>query len=504
MEQQLIPQLEPFDEHNRRLAGNVHPPDWTNPVPKGRYNMVVIGAGTAGLVTAAGAAGLGAKVALVERDLMGGDCLNVGCVPSKALLACARAAAAARGSAAYGVRIDGAVMVDFPAVMQRMRKLRAAISPNDSARRFHDLGVDVFLGEGRFAGPDSIKVNGATLRFSRACIATGARAARLPVPGLAEAGFLTNETVFSLTKLPPRMAVIGAGPIGCELSQAFARFGSSVTLLEQGPQILGREDRDAADRVAEALKRDGVDIKCGAAIAAVERGGADKILRIEGGLEVRADEILLGAGRTPNLEGLNLDAAGIEHDRSGLKVDDRLRTTNRRVFGAGDVCFPYKFTHVADATARIVLRNALFFGRARASALTIPWCTYTDPEIAHVGIYPREAQRRGIEIDTFTVELGDVDRAILDGQEQGFLKVHVRRGSDAIVGATLVGAHAGEIISELTLAMKTGAGLGAVADTIHPYPTQAEAIKRAADAYGRTRLTPRVKRMFEWLMRMRR
>ena len=502
-----IPALFPLDEHNRTLMSNVHPPQWVNPEPAGRYNLVVIGAGTAGLVTAAGAAGLGAKVALIERDLMGGDCLNVGCVPSKALIRCARAYADVRDAKEFGVEVPRAVEVNFPAVMERMRKLRSGISHHDSAHRFRDLGVDVFIGPGLFTGKDTIDVAGKTLRFAKACIATGARAVALPIPGLAETGFLTNETIFSLTELPKRLAVIGAGPIGCEMAQTFARFGSQVTLLEAMRQILIREDRDAAARVERALMRDGVILNCCCKITGVSNDGHEKVINLDGKDdcgELRVDEILLGVGRAPNIEKLDLEAAGVEYDKTGVKVNDRLRTSNRRIYAAGYVCFPYKFTHTADAMARIVIQNALFFGRAKTSALTIPWCTYTDPEIAHVGMYERDAREKGIDVETFTIELSEVDRAVLDGEDEGFLKVHVKKGTDQILGATLVARHAGEMISEITLAMVAGAGLGSLSKTIHPYPTQAEVFKKAGDAYSRTRLTPRIKKFFETLLAWRR
>lgn len=504
---EAIPEANPLDEHNQALVAHVHPPDWTNPTPSGRYNLVVVGAGTAGLVTAAGAAGLGAKVALIERKLMGGDCLNVGCVPSKALIRAAQAAAEVRNAAQYGVHVDG-FRVDFPAVMERMRRLRAGIAHHDSAERFQGLGIDVFIGDGRFTGRNTIEVDGAKLEFAKACIATGARAVELPIPGLAESGALTNETVFSLTELPRRLAVIGAGPIGVELAQSFARFGSDVFLLEQERQLLGREDRDAAEIVERALIRDGVALNCCAKVVGVQREGSEKILELDRGGEkdeLRVDEVLVGVGRAPNVEGMGLEEAGVNFDpRSGVEVDDNLRTSNSDVFAAGDVCFPYKFTHTADAMARIVIGNALFFGMGKTSALTIPWCTYSDPEIAHVGLYPHEAEEKGVEIDTFRIDMNTVDRAILEGDDEGFLKVHVAKGKDKILGATMVSRHAGETISELTLAMTAGVGLGTIAKTIHPYPTQSEAVKKAADAYNRTRLTPFVKRLLEKITAWRR
>jgi pyruvate/2-oxoglutarate dehydrogenase complex dihydrolipoamide dehydrogenase (E3) component len=485
---------EPLDIYNQKLIENLHPPGWVNPEPSRRYNLVVIGAGTAGLVAAAGAAILGAKVALVEREWMGGDCLNFGCVPSKALIRSARAAAEVRDAARFGVEVPPGTRVNFAAVMERMRKLRAELSPTDSAQRFRGLGVDVFLGEGRFVAPDCVEVDGKKLRFKRAVIATGARAAALPIPGLAEAGYLTNETVFSLTELPRRITVIGAGPIGCELAQVFQRFGSKVTLLEVVPQILIREDRDAADRVERAMINDGVEIVTGCKIARVDRRGNEKVITAEhegARLEIVADEIIIGVGRVPAVNGLNLEAAMIEYDlQNGVKVDDFLRTTNPLVYAAGDVASGYKFTHLSDAHARMIIRNALFFGRQRVSRLTIPWCTYTDPEIAHVGLYEADAKHRGIEVDTFTQELSEVDRAVLDGETNGFVRVHVRHGSDQILGVTIVASHAGEMISEVTTAMVAGVGLGKLGEVIHPYPTQADAIRRAAGLYARTRLTP--------------
>jgi pyruvate/2-oxoglutarate dehydrogenase complex dihydrolipoamide dehydrogenase (E3) component len=502
-----LPQAQPLDEVNLGWLEHTHPSTWTNPTPEGRYNLVVIGGGTAGLVAAAGAAGLGAKVALVERDLLGGDCLNVGCVPSKALIRAARAVADVRSAGAFGVQVPPGVAVDFPRVMARMRELRAGISPHDSADRFRRLGVDVYLGEGRFTSATAVEVDGRTLTFARACIATGARASAPPVPGLAEAGYLTNETVFSLTSLPRRLAVIGAGPIGCELAQAFARFGSEVTLIEMMPRPLPNEDSDAAAVVARALAADGIRLLCGSKDLQVRRDGSGRRLSMEVDgepLEILVDEILVGVGRAPNVDGLGLDAAGVASDRTGVTVNDFLQTSVPHIYAAGDIASRYKFTHAADALARIVIQNALFFGRKRASALTIPWCTYTDPEVAHVGLYPKDADAQGVALDTYTIEHAAGDRARLDGETEGFLKVHTRKGTDRIAGATLVARHAGEMISEITLAMKAGAGLGTLAATIHPYPTQAEIFKKAGDAYSRTRLTPRVARLFDRILRWRR
>ncbi len=333
-------------------------------------------------------------------------------------------------------------------------------------------------------------------------MATGARAARPAIPGLAEAGFLTNETVFALTQLPRRLGVIGAGPIGCELAQAFARFGAAVALIGNHARIMPKEDPAAAELVQQAMRRDGVALHLGCNVTVVEKRGREKLIRLEcegSARELVVDEILIGVGRSPNVEGLNLESGGIDYDaREGVKVNDRLQPTNPSVYAAGDICSRFKFTHAADAMARVVIQNALFHGRAKASALTIPWCTYTDPEIAHVGVYEQEARERGLRVRAFTQEFSDVDRAVLDGESAGFVKVLV--DGDRIVGATIVARHAGEMISEITLAMVGRLGLRTLAKTIHPYPTQAEAIKKIADAYNRTRLTPIVKRLFEqWL-----
>ena len=493
------PDVFPKDEHNAILVSNVHPPDWKNPDPAPRYNLVVIGAGTAGLVSAAAAAVLGGRVALIEKHLLGGDCLNVGCVPSKCVIRSSRVVEEVRMGPALSVHIPEGTRADFPAVMERMRRLRARISHHDSVDRFQQFGADVFLGEGRFTGRDTIEVDGKTLQFSKAVIATGARAAAPPIPGLAEAGYLTNESLFSLTQRPQRLAVIGAGPIGCEMSQAFRRLGSEVWILEAESQILTREDRDAAEIVQRAFIRDRVNLVLGCKILKVERRGTEKIIQFEGNgacTDLSVDEILVGVGRAPNVEGLNLEAAGVEYSADGVQVNDYLQTTNSRIYAAGDICLPYKFTHIADATARIVIQNALFAGRKKFSSLIIPWCTYTDPEIAHVGVYERDALHKGIPVETFVRHLRDVDRAITDGEEEGFVKVHVKKGTDQILGATIVARHAGEMISEITLAMVGKIGLKTISNVIHPYPTQAEAIRQVADAYNRTRLTPGVKNLF--------
>ena len=501
----------PDDEHNRALIQNVHPSNWVNPDPGGRYNLVVIGAGTAGLVTAAIASALGARVALIERHLLGGDCLNVGCVPSKGIIRASRVWSEVRNADEFGITIPEQTKYDFGTAMARMRRLRARISHVDSARRYKDMGVDVFIGNGQFTSPDTVEVDGKSLKFSKAAVCTGGRAAAPNIPGLKEAGYLTNETIFTLTELPRRMAVIGAGPIGSEMSQAFARFGTQVCLFEQGDHILPNEDFDAAWIVQEQMGEDGVCFIFRAQSIRIEVRNGEKVVHHEINGEAKelvVDEIMVAVGRAPNVGGLGLEKAGVAYDpRAGVTVNPRLQTTNRRIYAAGDVCFPFKFTHTADALAQIVIQNALFphplgLGYARTDSLIIPWCTYTTPEIAHVGFYEQQARAKGIDVETFTFPLDEVDRAILDGEDKGFARVHVKKGTDKILGATLVAAHAGELINTFSLAMKAGVGLGTMTRTIHPYPTQAEVIKRVANAWRKTTLTEGKKnflrRWFSW------
>ena len=500
--------IEPFDRYNQELVANVHPAGWVNPEPRReRYHLVVIGAGTAGLVTESIAAGLGARVALVERYLMGGDCLNVGCVPSKAIISAARSwQTAAESSRRFG---GPAVMGtgDFAAAMSRMRRLRAGISHVDGAPRYRDLGVDVFLGEGRFTARDTLMVGSTALRFRRAVIATGARAARPPIPRLEETGYLTNETIFTLTELPRRLTVIGAGPIGCELAQAFARFGSAVTLIDRGARVLPRDDADAAGIVERAMQAHGVRLLHHATVTRAELRGGERVVHVEiagRAEEIAGDQLLVATGRAPNVEGLGLDAAGVAHDRRGVTVDDKLRTSNSLIFAVGDICSKYQFTHAADATARLVVANALFFGigGGKVSRLVMPWATYTTPEVAHVGLSAADATAAGHGLQTLTVPLRDVDRAVLDGQEDGFLRVHVKQGTDRILGATLVAEHAGDMIGEIALAITAGIGLARIGSTIHPYPTQGEVFRKAADAWRRTKLTPTAKRAFRTFFRL--
>jgi pyruvate/2-oxoglutarate dehydrogenase complex dihydrolipoamide dehydrogenase (E3) component len=496
-------QLTPRDPHDEALLGQVAPADWSNPRPAARYNLVAIGGGTAGLVAAVGAAGLGGKAAIVEQRALGGDCLNFGCVPSKAIIRSARSAHEMTIAHGLGFRGPRDGTWDFAAVMERLRRVRAEISHQDSAQRLRSLGVDVFFGAARFTSRSTLDVGGQTIRFRRAVITTGSRAFAPQVAGLAELGYLTNETIFSLTQLPRTLVVLGAGPIGCELGQAFARLGSEVHLVNDRSGLLGKEDPEVGELLQARFAAEGIHLHLGWQAVRADRLGGAKALIIQRGdqkQELIGDEILLAAGRRPIFDGLDLAAARIEANDDGPVVNDYLQTTNRRVYAAGDVCTTQRFTHAADAMARIVLQNALFLGRKKFSRLNIPRCTFTDPEVAHVGLTAAEARRQGVAIDSYRVGLEEVDRALLDGQTQGFAVVHTRQGTPRIVGGTIVAAHAGEMIGELTLMMNEKLPLGALAQTIHCYPTQVEVLKRIADKYQRARLTPRVARLLRtWL-----
>jgi pyruvate/2-oxoglutarate dehydrogenase complex dihydrolipoamide dehydrogenase (E3) component len=483
----LSPSVLAEDAGNRNLLNNVHPEGWTNPRPADQYNLVVLGGGYAGILTALEAVRMGAKVALVERNLLGGVCLNAGCISSKAIIRTSRVYAEMRNAWRYGARSPENIQVDFALAMDRMRRVRSRISRRRSARDLKALGMDVFFGEARFASPEAITVNGETLRFKRALIAAGARPAIPSIPGLEEAGYLTNETVFELHECPRKLVVIGGGPLGCELAQAFCRLGSQVSLVQDEPLFLGQEERDAAQILSESLARDGIDIHLNTQTAGVRTEGARKLVDLisDGNkATVVADAILLAAGRAPNVQGMNLETAGVNYsDESGIRINDFLQTSNPRIYAAGDVCLEHKFAHIEGASAHIVARNALFFGRRRLSALTIPWCTYTDPEIAHVGLSVREAREKNIPVKTLTVPMHDVDRAIADAEEEGFVKIHIKEGTDRILGATVVARHAGELIGVISMAMSAGVGLRRLSHVSYPYPTQAAAIKMACNAY---------------------
>ena len=481
----------------------------------GVYNVVVIGGGTAGLVTAAGTAALGGRVALIERGPMGGECLNTGCVPSKALIASARVVHQIRHAAEWGVE-SPEPRVDFDAVFARMRARRAAIAPHDSAERFESLGVEVIRGSARFSSPREVVVEAAEAAAGRRLasrnfvIATGSRAAVPSISGLEETGYYTNETVFDeLRERPERLVILGGGPMGCELAQFFARLGTRVTLVQRSPRIMPREDPDAADLLRRCLEADGVTIRTGTRIASARRSGDEIRLAAESdseaGRALACDALLLAAGRVPNVEGLELERAGVAFTPSGVTVNAYLQTSRPHIYAAGDVTGLPRFTHVADSHARTVVRNVLFpWWKAKREEDVVPWCTYTSPEVAHVGLNEDEARRKGIEYDVYTQDLAGVDRAVLEEASLGFAKVLTPKGGDRILGVTLVCERAGDLVSEFALAMKNGIGLDGIARTIHPYPTFSEIARKLADQRLRSRLTPAAKRLFGWLYRRRR
>jgi pyruvate/2-oxoglutarate dehydrogenase complex dihydrolipoamide dehydrogenase (E3) component len=475
----------------------------------GRYNVVVIGGGTAGLVTAAATAALGGRVALVERARMGGDCLNTGCVPSKALLSSARLAAQIRRAPEWGLP-PLEPRIDLLRVLESMRERRARIAPHDSQERFEGLGVDVFRAPARFLSPHEVEAGALRLRARNFVIATGSRAAIPPIEGLAEAGPHTNETIFDeLREAPPRMIVLGGGPIGCELGQAFARLGVKVTLVEMASRILEKEDDDAAEAVRRRMEADGVRVIAGARAERVHRQGGRVHMEVQAGPGRRealeAEALLVAAGRVPNTEGLGLDAAGVAHDTKGVRVDACLRTSQRHIYAAGDVAGGHQFTHVADDHARAIVRNILLpWLPKRVDHAALPWCTYTSPEVGRVGLNEAEARARGVPHDVWSCPFGEVDRAVVEREEEGFVKVLTAKGGDRILGVTMVGERAGDLVHELVLAMKNRVGLRGVSATIHAYPTFAEAARKAADRAQKARLTPLAARVLARVYRWRR
>ena len=487
----------PADAYERERVANTRPSAWRNPQRGGPYQLAIVGAGPAGMVAAELAASLGVRVALIERNAIGGVNLETGSVPSKTLIRTSRIYADMRDAQHYGASVPDSVNVDFAAAMQRVRGIRARLSRNDSAQRLAAAGVDVYFGEARFVTGNMLAVDGQRLGFRKALIATGARPHIPDIPGLAQAGYLTNDNVFDLTELPRRLLVIGGGPLGCEHAQAFCRLGAQTTIVQDKPLFLGQEERDAAQILSEAFARDGIEVRLNTTALAVRVASGTKLVDLVSDdyrNTIGVDAILTGAGRRPNVEGLNLAAVGIDCDPGGrIRVDDFLRTGNANIYAAGDVCLQSSFVDTAAASARIAVQNALLRRAHRWSEVVIPSCTYTDPEIARVGLSVREANERGIPVKTFTIPMHEIDRAVADSETAGFVKVHLRERTDRILGATIVARHAGDMINGITLAMVAGFGLRRLSHVLHAYPTQADAIRQAADAYNRTRLTPRVR-----------
>jgi pyruvate/2-oxoglutarate dehydrogenase complex dihydrolipoamide dehydrogenase (E3) component len=441
-------------------------------------------------------------VALIERHLMGGDCLNFGCVPSKALISSARLIQQIREAEKWGLDRQSPQFV-FEKVFKRMRARRAKIAPNDSQERFESLGVDVFRGEAHFISPHEVEIDGQTLRAKNFVIATGSRATIPKIGGIDSVPYFSNETIFDeLAQKPESMVVLGGGPIGCELGQAFSRLGIKITIVQSAAQLLPPEDVDVAQFMQHRFEAEGITVHLNAAVNRVSTRDRKITLEFRDGEPVIADAILIAAGRTPNLRALNLEAAGIDCDERSVKVNEYLQTLQPHIYAAGDITNRLKFTHTADFTARVVVRNILMpfqFLRQKVDWSVVPWCTYTDPEVAHVGLGEKATKQQNVEYDLFVVPLEDVDRAVVESEEAGFAKILTSRGSDKILGVTIVAPHAGDLLHEFVLAMKAGIGLGTIASIIHAYPTFAELARKAGDKYNKTRLTPRAKKIFTWL-----
>ncbi|CAE8626656.1 unnamed protein product [Polarella glacialis] len=501
----------PLDEHNAKLLDNVHPRGWQNPQKPDDfvYDLIAVGAGAGGLVSSKQSARRGARSALIEHHLAGGDCLNVGCVPSKALLRCARAIAEMRRTdLCLGGGVSGGDC-RFPQIMERMRKLRAQIAPVDSHDATMKAGADVYMGRAVFTGPNELQVAGQTLLFRKAVIATGGRARVPSIPGLEKVPFLTNASLFNLTQLPPRLVVLGAGPISLEMAQAFRRFGSEVTVLQRSDTILGTEDPDAAKMLHQVLTEEGITILTGTGVKSVSHNHAEgqhwpeiRVSALNNGedCEILCDALLVATGRVPNIEDLGLEAAGVEVTAGvGVKVNDDLTTSNPDILAVGDVIDhpDLRFTHMAGTMAGMAVQTALFAGRGLPvnaasgllSQVVVPRCTYTEPEIASCGISNlKAAAAQGVEVDVYKSELDHNDRAILEGAScGGFVKILCQKGTEQIVGATVVSERGGDILAELTLAVQYKLGLSAIARTVHPYPTLGEAVQQCALNYNRAR-----------------
>ena len=471
---------------------------------EGIYNVVVIGAGTAGLVTAAGTAGLGGRVALIEQNKMGGDCLNFGCVPSKALISSARLIEKVRKAENWGLK-KITPQFEFTKVMERMRAVRAEIAPHDSQERFESLGVDVFRGDARLRSPHEVEVGDVVLGAKNIVIATGSHAAIPKIDEIDKVRYFTNETIFDELKTKPEsMIVIGGGPIGCELGQTFARLGVRVTILQRGSQLLPREDRDVADFLEQRLRDEGVSVIKNAEAKSVSQTDNEIELQISSPeqTKISATVLLISAGRQPSVDDIGLEAIGVAADKHGVRVNEYLQTTVPHIYAAGDVAGPFLFTHMADTQARVVVRNILMpfqFLRQKIDYSVVPWCTYVDPEIATVGLNESSAREKNMEYDLITEKVSEVDRPILEREASGFVKVLVAKGTDKILGATLVCENAGDLLHEFVLAMKCEIGLGKISSTIHAYPTFAELARKAGDKYNKTRLTPTAQKIFRWL-----
>lgn len=486
-----------LDESRSQLVELVGSNNWREPTPLDCYDLIVLGGGTAGLVSAVGAASLGARVALIEKDLLGGDCLHTGCVPSKALLASGSILQKLRECSQFGISV-GSVEVNFLDILQRISNIRTKLANHDSVERLSRIGVHVFFGSPTYISKNQIALGSRKLRFRRSLIATGSRPSIPTIPGLETIPFLTTSTLFQLSELPKKLIVLGGGPSGCELAQVFRQLGSQVTLVERSPRLIPEEDSIVSEYLQKSLRLDGVHLMLNTtANEARYWAGSIQMIVDEQGRQttVEGTHLLVVAGRCPNAEDLGLELAGVQYDVfSGIQASDRMQTTNRRIFAAGDVCSMLKFTHAADLQARIVVRNALFGGRERFRPSEIPYCIYTHPEVAHVGIHESTAQVNGVALDTLSLVLEDVDRAVLEGTT-GIIRVHLKRGTDRILGASIVAERASEMISQFAFAMKNNIGLAKLGSTVQPYPTYGNAVRQPADQFNRRRLTPMTKRI---------
>ena len=471
----------------QEYRNNVRPPDWRNPAGNGRYNLIVLGAGPAGIAAARLAAQMGGRVALIERGALGGDSLNVGCIPTQTLSACARQAYQVRQAENFGITQHPDRQASFSTMQARVRQVQATISRQDSAQELSRCGIDVFFGAGSFTSTSSIAVGEQTLRFVRALIATGGlQCLPTDIEGAEQAGYLSLDGLLRLPDMPERLMVVGGGPVGTEIAQACCRLGAEVTLVQKEPKFLPEEERDAAQLLAQSLAADGVQIRLNTTAVAVHRKGETRVvtLRSDGrSYDTAVDQVLVGIGRRPNVEGLDLDAAGIGLTPDGrVAVDDFLRTSNPRVYAAGDACMTRRFTQVAEASARLATRNALTRSTRRISHAVLPWCSHTDPEVAHVGLHITDAHARDLSVKTYTVLMHQVDRAITDGERVGFAKIHTRLGTDQIIGATIVARGAGDMVNEITLAMQKNVGLRDLAEVVTAFPARSQTLQLAAQA----------------------
>ena len=471
-----------------------------------RYNVAVIGGGTAGLVTSAGTVGLGGRAALVEANKMGGDCLNYGCVPSKALISSTKLIAQIHRSRDLGLT-ETAPSFKFEEVFERMRERRATIEPHDSVERFESLGVDVFQGRAKFVSPFEITIDDKKrLTAKHFVIATGSKTFIPSIPGLDSVPFYTNETIFdNMQQAPLSMMIIGGGPIGCELAQVMGRLGVAVKLIERLPRLIHSDDRDASALIKNCLEKEGIEIHTATNVTQFEYTGHDIIATVEKEGQkktLKTQAVLLATGRQPNIDNMGLDNAGVDFDHSGIKVNSSLTTSKPNIYACGDVVGPYLFTHSADYQARIVTRNILIpWFKAKVNYQWVPRVTYTDPEVAHFGLTEDTAKQNNIPYNIYRYDWNNLDRAITDSATNGFIKVLTKSGSDKILGATIVGVHAGEVMHEVLVAAKHGIGLSKLSNTIHAYPTFSSSVQRVADVYQKTRLTPFAAKLFKWLYR---